>query len=570
MDCKLSNLEAVRNYHQQTKHRFECYSTGPDILDWSNQPNPFRRYTGTQFIRLPLNAAVNSPGDLQKVSADQLQDSPQDYPPDYSRLFYDDLPPQPVNVQTVASLLRNSLALSAWKQAGDSLWPLRVNPSSGNLHPTEGYLLCGAIDGLSTSANLFHYTALEHGLEKRCELPEALWHSLTKTCPADVFFIGLSSIYWRESWKYGERAFRYCHLDVGHAIAAVCLAASSSGWRCDLLNELSQEQLRKILGLKDDYLPGTEHPDCLLAISSGGISEMTISAAQAIDEMSHLTWYGEANSLSEDHVAWPIINEVARACEKPLTTSRTVDISKTSRKALKLLSKQTVNSAAALSAQQIIQQRRSALAMDGETPIADFQFYTLLSRLLPQHIDIPYAALSGKPQVHMLFFIHRVTGLEPGLYLLVRANDHLEDLKRQLRGDFSWLKPEACPAEISLFQLLGGDARQISRQLSCGQEIAADGCFCIAMLTRFDDVLQHLGPWAYPQLYWECGLIGQVLYLEAESIGLRGTGIGCFFDDPVHELIGLADQQYQVLYHFTIGGHVEDSRLQSLPAYNEP
>ncbi len=62
-------------------------------------------------------------------------------------------------------------------------------------------------------------------------------------------------------------------------------------------------------------------------------------------------------------------------------------------------------------------------------------------------------------------------------------------------------------------------------------------------------------------------MIGQVLYLEAESLDLRGTGIGCFFDDPLHELLGLQGVLYQDLYHFTVGGAVEDRRLTTMPAY---
>jgi hypothetical protein len=71
----------------------------------------------------------------------------------------------------------------------------------------------------------------------------------------------------------------------------------------------------------------------------------------------------------------------------------------------------------------------------------------------------------------------------------------------------------------------------------------------------------------YRRLFWECGLIGQCLYLEAEAAGVRGTGIGCFFDDPVHELVGLTGNRWQSLYHFTIGGPVVDDRLQTLPPY---
>jgi len=69
------------------------------------------------------------------------------------------------------------------------------------------------------------------------------------------------------------------------------------------------------------------------------------------------------------------------------------------------------------------------------------------------------------------------------------------------------------------------------------------------------------------QLFWESGMIGQVLYLAAEAQGVRGTGIGCFFDDAVHEILGLADNQYQSLYHFTIGKPVEDPRLTTYPPY---
>ena len=62
-------------------------------------------------------------------------------------------------------------------------------------------------------------------------------------------------------------------------------------------------------------------------------------------------------------------------------------------------------------------------------------------------------------------------------------------------------------------------------------------------------------------------MIGQVLYLEAEAAGLRGTGIGCFFDDAMHEVLGLKGDEFQDLYHFTVGGPITDTRITTLPAY---
>ncbi|HEU0202017.1 MAG TPA: SagB/ThcOx family dehydrogenase [Burkholderiaceae bacterium] len=107
----------------------------------------------------------------------------------------------------------------------------------------------------------------------------------------------------------------------------------------------------------------------------------------------------------------------------------------------------------------------------------------------------------------------------------------------------------------------------MATDVSCHQEIAADGAFSLAMIAEFEARLRRHGPWFYRRLFWETGVIGQVLYLEAEANGVRATGIGCFFDDPVHQVLGLKDATLQSLYHFTIGGAVEDPRLTTLPPY---
>ena len=91
--------------------------------------------------------------------------------------------------------------------------------------------------------------------------------------------------------------------------------------------------------------------------------------------------------------------------------------------------------------------------------------------------------------------------------------------------------------------------------------------FSLGMVADFADPIVAHGDWFWRRLFWEAGMVGQVLYLEAEAEEARATGIGCYFDDPVHELLGLEDDEFQSLYHFTIGIHVEDTRLTTLPAY---
>jgi nitroreductase len=107
----------------------------------------------------------------------------------------------------------------------------------------------------------------------------------------------------------------------------------------------------------------------------------------------------------------------------------------------------------------------------------------------------------------------------------------------------------------------------MARRLSCDQDIASDGCFSLGMIAEFDASLAEHGPSFYRHLFWECGLVGQALYLDAEAVGARATGIGCFYDDPVHDLLGLKGHAFQSLYHFTVGFPIEDARLTSEPGY---
>ena len=121
---------------------------------------------------------------------------------------------------------------------------------------------------------------------------------------------------------------------------------------------------------------------------------------------------------------------------------------------------------------------------------------------------------------------------------------------------------------MPLFRLAVGDCRALSARVSCDQDIASDGFFSLGMIADFDRSLEEYGPSFYRHLYWESGVVGQVLYLEAEMASSRGTGIGCFYDDPVHEVLGLTGHEWQSLYHFSMGIPLEDTRLTTEPGYS--
>jgi nitroreductase len=161
-------------------------------------------------------------------------------------------------------------------------------------------------------------------------------------------------------------------------------------------------------------------------------------------------------------------------------------------------------------------------------------------------------------------FVHRVEGIPAGLYVLARASSVVPRLKGAFRADFAWTQ---VASDFPLWLLREGDYRSRSQHVSCDQGIAADGFFSLAMIAEFDASLNAHGPSFYRQLFWESGIVGQLLYLEAEAAGARATGIGCFYDDPVHDLLGLEGHAFQSLYHFTVGVPVEDARLTTEPGY---
>ena len=148
-----------------------------------------------------------------------------------------------------------------------------------------------------------------------------------------------------------------------------------------------------------------------------------------------------------------------------------------------------------------------------------------------------------------------------------RADSALPRLRAAFNPEFAWTAPVD---GLPLWLLQAGDYRSRSQRISCDQEIAADGFFSLGMIADFDASLDEYGPSFYRNLFWESGVVGQMLYLEAEAAGARGTGIGCFFDDPMHQLLGVnadSDHAFQSLYHFTVGMPVEDTRLTTEPGY---
>jgi SagB-type dehydrogenase family enzyme len=573
-------LHVVQRYHQRSKHALNAYAAGPETLDWDAQPNPFRRYAGAPTVPLPLGAELPSAAPAVP----------------WAGLFTPGhVPPQPLTLATLGGLFEFSLALAAWKQSGPDRWAVRINPSSGNLHPTEGWLLTRGVPALADGVH--HYAPHEHALELRAE-----WSCVPDPDAAAVApraWLALSSIAWREAWKYGERAFRYCQLDAGHAIGALRYAAALQGW-CLRPVPVGTADLAALLGLDreaDFGLAEREEPDALFELLASDGSALPDASAPSspprpLDSAGRgpglpaALWHGQANRLDRHPMyRWPVIGEVtvasrtgaargADAASPGLSAaalaapSGTPAATPTADPATPAAIATSPSARAPDAAAAVIRQRRSAQRFDAKARLPAAALWPLLQALQAQRP--PFDAGPARPQVHVLLFAHRVDGLPPGAYLLARSGNGERLLRHNLPAALDWAPVAEAPADVPLWRLADNPALAGTlRTLNCHQALGSDAILGFALLAEFNPLPDAA---AYRERLQEAGLIGQVLYLEAEAMGLRGTGIGCFFDDALHQLIGLpladaASAPLQSVYHFTIGRPLDDARIVSEPPY---
>jgi len=511
------NLQTVFTYHEATKHNYNRYARSLGYMDWANQPNPYRSYKGSLHVKLPI--ALENPT------------------PPYHLIFEDEVPTAPLLMDSISQFLQFSMGIAAIKSDGMNEWALRCNASSGNLHPSESYLILPPIDGIHKRTTISHYTPKDHALEILNEFDSNIWNAL----PKNSFFVALSSITYREVWKYGERAFRYVNLDAGHAMRSLQVSAKALGWQYRYLSEISDENLAKLLGFdQQNRFSESEIPDMLLLITPNAYNTQ-IDISQLVPN----PFESIAFNIAQAYQDWPLIKEI----EDATFTCKENRYQK--------IEQETIKREPSKESKEIILKRRSAQMMDeSDSKISFIKFKTIL--------DSSKESFSGfENLVNLIIFVHNVEGLKSGLYAFIRAKKYFDDLKESLNREFLW-------EEVSedLFLLSYGNFREHAKNLSCNQGIASDGAFSLGMLCPFaDEIVQH-GAHKYKELYWECGAIGQQLYLEATAVDFQATGIGCYLDDVFHSLLGLKSNKFQSLYHFTVGKALIDKRILTKKLYN--
>jgi SagB-type dehydrogenase family enzyme len=513
-ECGILNKDTRRlcAYHQATKHTYHSVRTNARYLDWHNQPDPFRRYEGAPEIVLPPGpgfpdagtfATIAALGDLKAALDQQALERREEI-----RLDLDWL----------SRMLWYSMAVSAWKlvPSSGSRYSLRVTPSSGNLHPTETYLALRGFAGLDDG--FYHYRADRHALEMRGRGGWARHLAQTLELPwaaESQLIVALTSIFWRESWKYGDRAYRYCCHDLGHALMSVLLSARALGLPGGAVAHFSDVRMVRALGLEES----DEAPMAFLVFPAR--SELPVTSAPALTAP-----VGIPNELSAEEVRYELLLGIhGSGClpdpAGPLPRDRAAAPGAAARQA----SRSELVRDSSLAA--VVRRRRSALDFDPGTPLMQRgeleQLLDFATRDWPADWRGNFRgdsqpAEAGADLVELYLYVHRVADCEPGVYRWDRRNAKLE-------------------------QLHAGNVQRVAAFLSLEQSLAGNSCFTVSMIADLAGAAAVFGNRGYRYAHFEAGAIGQRLYVGAEALGWNATGIGAFYDDDVHRYLGFLEEE---------------------------
>ena len=132
---------------------------------------------------------------------------------------------------------------------------LRIVPSAGARHSFETYLLINKVEGLKPG--LYRFIALEHKLVEvnlNSDIAEKILHgchnqAFVRTSAATFIWVAVP---YRMSWRYGQRGYRYLHLDAGHVCQNLYLSAEAINCGVCAIAAFDDDEMNSILSLDGD------------------------------------------------------------------------------------------------------------------------------------------------------------------------------------------------------------------------------------------------------------------------------------------------------------------------------
>lgn len=474
------DTSAALNYHESTKLAY---------INLSNKPPLYKSYSGLPTVSLPADFPSPAIPTLEAVGTYQAGGGPEPTLATLAQLLY-----------FCAGVIRTG----HFRLAGEVHF--RAAASAGGLYPVETYVVCGDIDGLDAGVyhfgpDTFQLTLLREG-DFRSQLARAAGpDGAIATAPLTIVF---STVFWRSSWKYRTRGYRYCFWDNGTVAANLLAAAAGSGLPARVVNAFVDQWVDGLLGID-----GTgEASTCLVAIGSGtgetpggGLP----GPLEPVGGTSVITAPGEIDypEIRETHAAMLLANEAEVRASRG-GTGRTEPNPEG----------------------PLYPFSASGYASVESTPLGSTIKERGSTRRF-EHVDIPFthlaAILESATQGMSADFLEGRQESLQDLYVIVNAVEGLP------RGAYYF-----SPGDRGLFLLKEGEFRQEAGHLGFEQALPHDASAVVFFMADLGRILDRYGNRGYRAAQLEAGIIGGRLYLASHSLGLGASGL-TFYDDEVTE-----------------------------------
>ena len=279
---------SAAQYHLETSYRRD-HMDGHS-LDWANQPGTFKSYPQADPLPLPrevglpeiplsaLIRGLSAPAPARELTAVDL-----------ARIF----------------LLTYSLTAKTRHPGGDFYY--RTAASAGALYPTEIY---GVLGNVSERADgLYHFSIAQQGLTRlrtgdyQTFLRQNIPGPVDNNTPATFIF---TAIFFRSSWKYRARAYRYHLLDTGHVLEHLLLALPALNFPAWLSFDFADQAINQFLGINE------RQEGALAVVQVPGLPD---SSRQKFDpQVEDLDpAFQQASRVSEQEVDYPLIRDFHQA-----------------------------------------------------------------------------------------------------------------------------------------------------------------------------------------------------------------------------------------------------------------
>lgn len=490
-------------YHLATS--YDRNTLKSNTLDRANKPAVFKTYPGSYKIDLaaPRPFPEKSLWDIHASGKASKQS---------------------VDLSTLSFILDLTYALTAKARHADGIFYYRSTASAGALYPIELYV--GAYDVAGINTGFYHFDIKHRQLAEIHHEVSRISSTNTgkqKTGGAVIASFFITAVFFRSSWKYRQRAYRYVLLDAGHLLHNLFLALAALGIPHTCRLDFHDNNMNAMLGLDETF----EACLCCVHIHSG--SGKIFHPEKSLLFTDKLFQPLDKTPTSDAGIPPLLIHEIHRSGKTtpPFTQNSPMaplDIGIQPEKWIK--TPHFTRSPNEIRYPQAVFFRRSKRNFI-KRPIKSGVLFKLLELFQTSTEPSFLSPTDGVFPIVPAILVNSVYGIKPGLYLC--------DVKHHRLG-----------------LVTSGDFASTMASICLEQRWLRNASVHFLFLTNLSWIDASWGARGYRYAMIKAGELGQSLYVGATALGLGCCGIGAIFDSEARTLLGLNPNSF-LLYLVAVG-----------------